>query len=91
MGIQNALMRRWGIRDLATNVMTLTLCGLLAESTLGGGANPRALRRGTSIGIFLIGAIAGAALAGFGVLWPVLAAFVLFSLAIPILMQSPEA
>lgn len=90
MGIQNALMRRWGIRDLATNVMTLTLCGLLAESALGGGTNPRAGRRATSIGLFGVGAAAGAALTGRGVVWPILAAFVLFALALPILMQSPE-
>lgn len=31
MGIQNALMRRWGIRDLATNLFTLTYTGLFAE------------------------------------------------------------
>ena len=91
MGIQNALIRRWGIRDLATNVMTLTLCGLLAESTLGGGTNPGALRRGTSIGIFLVGATAGAALTGYGDLWPILAAFILFTLALLVLMQSPDA
>lgn len=90
MGIQNALMRKWGIRDLATNVMTLTLCGLLAESTLGGGTNPNARRRATSIGIFLIGATGGAALSGRGVLWPILTAFVLFTLALPVLMQHPE-
>jgi uncharacterized membrane protein YoaK (UPF0700 family) len=90
MGIQNALMRKWGIRDLATNVMTLTLCGLLAESTLGGGTNPNARRRATSIGIFLIGAISGAAMTGHGVLWPILTAFILFALALPVLMQSPE-
>ena len=90
MGIQNALMRRWGIRDLATNVMTLTLCGLLAESTLGGGTNPRAARRSASIGIFLIGAAAGAAMTGYGVLWPVLASFTVLVLALPILMQPPD-
>ena len=90
MGIQNALMRRWGIRDLATNVMTLTLTGLLAESTLGGGTNPRAVRRGASIGIFLAGAAAGAAMTGYGVLWPVLASFIVFVLALPVLMQPPD-
>lgn len=87
MGIQNALMRRWGIRDLATNIMTLTLTGLLAESTLGGGTNPRAARRGTSIVIFMAGATAGAAMTGYGVVWPVLASFTVFVLALPILMQ----
>ncbi|MBV9093091.1 MAG: DUF1275 domain-containing protein [Streptosporangiaceae bacterium] len=87
MGIQNALLRRWGIRDLATNVMTLTLTGLLAESTLGGGANPRAVRRGASIVIFAVSATAGAAMTRYGVLWPILASFTVFVLALPILMQ----
>ena len=70
--------------------MTLTLCGLLAESTLGGGANPGAARRSASIGIFLIGAAAGAAMTGYGVLWPVLASFTVFVVALPILMQPPD-
>lgn len=91
MGIQNALMRRWGIPDLATNVMTLTLTGLLAESTLGGGTNPRAGRRGTSIGVFTVSAGAGAFLTRYGVLWPMLAAFTLFLLALPILLRSGDA
>lgn len=87
MGIQNALMRRWGIPDLATNVMTLTLTGLLAESTLGGGNNPRALRRSASIAIFGVSAGIGAYLTHFGVLWPLLAGFSLFVLALPVLVQ----
>jgi len=88
MGIQNALLRRWGIRDLATNLMTLTLTDLLAESTLGGGNNPRALRRGVSIAIFAVGATAGAAMTRYGVLWPILTAFILFVVALPILLQA---
>jgi uncharacterized membrane protein YoaK (UPF0700 family) len=87
MGIQNALMRRWGIRDLATNVMTLTLAGLLAESTLGGGTNPRAVRRGASIVIFTVSAGAGALMTRYGVLWPLLTALILFVFALPILLQ----
>ena len=89
MGIQNALLRRWGIRDLATNLMTLTLTGLLADSTLGGGNNPRALRRGLSIVTFAVGAAAGAFMTRYGTLWPILASFILFILALPILLQPP--
>jgi uncharacterized membrane protein YoaK (UPF0700 family) len=87
MGIQNALMRRWGIRDLATNLYTLTYTGLFADSTLGGGDNPRALRRSVSIAIFLVSAIAAAFMSRYGILWPVLTAFLLFVLALPILLQ----
>ncbi len=87
MGIQNTLMRRWGIRDLATNLMTLTYTGLLADSTLGGGDNPRAGRRSLSMLTFALGAGLGAFMIRYGVLWPVLASFVLFALALPILLQ----
>ena len=52
MGIQNILIRRWGIPDLATNVMTKTVTFLVADSTLGGGNNHHAARRGVSIVIF---------------------------------------
>jgi uncharacterized membrane protein YoaK (UPF0700 family) len=87
MGIQNALMRRWGIRDLATNLYTLTYTGLFADSTLGGGDNPRALRRTASLAIFLVSAIAAAFMTRYGTLWPVLTAFILFAVALPILLQ----
>ncbi len=87
MGIQNALLRRWGIRDLATNLMTLTLTGLLADSTLGGGDNPRAVRRSLSIVIFAVGAGAGAFMTRYGLLWPILTSFALFVMALPILLQ----
>ena len=90
MGIQNTLLRRWGIRDLATNLFTLTYTGLYADSPLGGGKNPRALRRAVSLAIFVISAATGAFLTRYGVLWPVLTAFTLFALALPILLQPQD-
>jgi uncharacterized membrane protein YoaK (UPF0700 family) len=87
MGIQNTLLRRWGVPDIATNVITLTLAALLAESTLAGGSNPRVARRAGSILIFAVSAGFGAFLSRYGVLWPMLAAFVVFALALPILSQ----
>ncbi len=89
MGIQNAIMRRWGTKDLATNLMTLTLTGLLADSRLAGGTSPNAVRRGVSIMVFTAGAGAGAALGRYGVLWPVLTSFLVFSAALPVLLRSP--
>jgi uncharacterized membrane protein YoaK (UPF0700 family) len=89
MGIQNILIRRWGIPDLATNVMTKTMAFLVADSTLGGGDNHRAARRGVSIVIFAAGATVGAFLTRFGVLWPILTSFTLLVLALPILLQPP--
>ncbi|HXA34004.1 MAG TPA: YoaK family protein [Acidimicrobiales bacterium] len=88
MGIQNAAVRKWGVPDLATNVMTLTMTGLITDTRLGGGDNHHAGRRSTSIGIFVASAVFGAFLVRYGVLWPLVAALVIFSVALPILLQS---
>jgi uncharacterized membrane protein YoaK (UPF0700 family) len=87
MGIQNAMIRRWGIRDLATNVMTLTMTALVADSLLGGGDNSIAVRRTASITLFALSAGIGAFLVRYGVTWPIALAFVIFTLALPILVQ----
>ena len=89
MGMQNVLIRRWGILDLATNAMTKTMAYLVADSALGGGDNHHAMRRGVSIVIFTAGAAVGASLSRYGVLWPILTSFTLFVLALPILLQPP--
>jgi uncharacterized membrane protein YoaK (UPF0700 family) len=39
MGIQNAMVRVHGVPDLATNVMTVTFTGIIADSTPAGGTN----------------------------------------------------
>ena len=58
MGLRNATVRRLAFPDLTTTVLTLTLTGLAADSSLAGGNNPRPLRR-----IFLVVAMfAGAAI-----------------------------
>jgi uncharacterized membrane protein YoaK (UPF0700 family) len=88
MGIQNAAVRKWGIPDLATNVMTLTMTGLIMNTRLAGGDNDRAGRRATSIGIFTVSAIFGAFLVRYGVLGPQVAALVIFTVALPILLQA---
>jgi uncharacterized membrane protein YoaK (UPF0700 family) len=87
MGTQNAMIRKCGVADLATNVMTLTMTALLAESSLSGGDNQRWRRRSASIGIFAISATLGAILVTHGVVWPVLLALIVFSLAMPILLH----
>jgi uncharacterized membrane protein YoaK (UPF0700 family) len=89
MGMQNVLIRRWGIPDLATNAMTKTMAYLVADSALGGGDNHHAMRRGMSIVIFAAGAAIGASLSRYGVLWPILTSFTVFVLALPILLQPP--
>lgn len=81
-GIQNATVRRLAIPDLTTTVLTMTLTGLAADSSVAGGAHPRQSRRIVSVAAMLGGAVAGGVLmvhAGFTttmvVLAGVLAAF----------------
>jgi uncharacterized membrane protein YoaK (UPF0700 family) len=61
MGIQNATSRRLGVPDLTTTVLTLTLTGFAADSTLAGGGNPHPHRRLLAVGAMFLGAAIGAA------------------------------
>jgi uncharacterized membrane protein YoaK (UPF0700 family) len=60
MGLQNATARRLGVPDLTTTVLTLTLTGLAADSTLAGGSNPRPGRRVAAAVTMFLGALVGA-------------------------------
>ena len=62
MGLQNATARRLGVPDLTTTVLTLTLTGLAADSTLAGGKNPRPSRRLLATATMFFGAAVGAVL-----------------------------
>ena len=62
MGLQNATARRLGVPDLTTTVLTLTLTGLAADSTLAGGKNPRPGRRLLATATMFFGAAVGAVL-----------------------------
>jgi uncharacterized membrane protein YoaK (UPF0700 family) len=62
MGVRNAVIRHLAVKDMTTTVLTQTLTGLAADSSLAGGANPRAGRRSAAVTAMLIGAIIGAAL-----------------------------
>lgn len=62
MGLQNAVVRRLGVPDLTTTVLTLTLTGLAADSTPAGGQAARPGRRLLSVLAMFLGALAGAAL-----------------------------
>lgn len=59
MGLQNAVARKLGVPDLTTTVLTLTLAGLAADSSLAGGSNPRAGRRLLAAGSMFLGAALG--------------------------------
>lgn len=62
MGYRNATIRQLKIPDLTTTVLTLTLTGLAADSSLAGGANPNWARRLGSVAAIFAGAALGALL-----------------------------
>jgi uncharacterized membrane protein YoaK (UPF0700 family) len=62
MGVQNAAVRRLGVADATTTVLTMTITGLAADSVLAGGPHPRPWRRIGSIVTMFAGALAGALL-----------------------------
>ena len=62
MGYRNAVVRKLGIPDLTTTVLTMTITGLGADSRLAGGENPRWRRRVAAILALVTGAFAGAEL-----------------------------
>jgi hypothetical protein len=67
--------------------MTLTITSLIADSPLAGGDNKHGGRRALSIGLFALGAFVGAFLLPYGVVWPLLLALGLMTLALPILLR----
>ncbi len=78
MGLRTAAVRKLGVADLTTTVLTLTIAGLAADSTLAGDTNPRWRRRCLAIVCMLAGAAAGAAM-------------VRFSLAVPLVVSGAIA
>jgi uncharacterized membrane protein YoaK (UPF0700 family) len=60
MGVRNSMVRRLAVPDVTTTVLTMTLTGLAADSSLAGGDNARAGRRVGAVGAMLLGAFAGA-------------------------------
>jgi uncharacterized membrane protein YoaK (UPF0700 family) len=60
MGLRNAVVRKLGVPDLTTTVLTLTITGFAADSRLAGGDNPRWRRRLAAIAAMVVGATAGA-------------------------------
>ncbi|NEB02597.1 YoaK family protein [Streptomyces sp. SID13726] len=60
MGLRNATVRRLGVPDLTTTVLTMTLTGLAADSRAGGGPGTRSPRRTASVIAMVAGAALGA-------------------------------
>ncbi len=92
MGIRNSVVRTMGVADMTTTVLTMTLTGFAADSSLGGGHNPHAARRTISVVCMFVGALVGAAFvihvhpgAALG-----LAAFLTVGLAAFLLLSAPQ-
>jgi uncharacterized membrane protein YoaK (UPF0700 family) len=71
MGVRNAAVRKLAERDLTTTVLTLTITGLAADSSLAGGENPGWPRRASSVGLMFAGALAGAWLLRYSLALPI--------------------
>jgi uncharacterized membrane protein YoaK (UPF0700 family) len=62
MGVRNAAVRHIGVPDLNTTVLTMTLTGLAAGSSLSGGSGQGSIRRLSAVLTMLAGALCGALL-----------------------------
>jgi uncharacterized membrane protein YoaK (UPF0700 family) len=60
MGVRNSMIRRLAVPDVTTTVLTMTLTGLAADSSLAGGDNTRFGRRASAVLAMFIGALGGA-------------------------------
>jgi uncharacterized membrane protein YoaK (UPF0700 family) len=91
MGMQNAAVLYHAVPDVATNVMTLTLVRLLSNWSVVGGNNQRWQFRITSLSVFFVAALIGAALVRIsaGAALVVALAFYLVALPFLILGRSP--
>jgi uncharacterized membrane protein YoaK (UPF0700 family) len=60
MGTRNAAVRKLALPDLTTTVLTLTITGIAADSSLANGNNPRWAKRVASVLAMFLGAASGA-------------------------------
>src|ERR1700733_419317 len=60
MGTRNAAVRKLAIPDLTTTVLTLTITGIGADSSLANGNNPKLARRAAAVVAMFLGAALGA-------------------------------
>jgi uncharacterized membrane protein YoaK (UPF0700 family) len=90
MGVRNATVRRLGVPDLTTTVLTMTLTGLAADSPLAGGSGRGSVRRISAVLAMLCGAVAGALLLEISLVVPLLAAAALAFLVAVAYLRSPR-
>lgn len=81
MGTQCAMVRRMGLPEANTTVLTTSLGSLAADAVAVGGRPPRIGRRVSTVGCIFIGAVVGAELQRHGPTWSLAVALVLVALA----------
>src|SRR5262249_41534896 len=77
MGVRSAVVKRLGVPDLTTTVLTLTVIGIASDSSLAGGTNSRWRTRVTAIITMFAGAATGAMFLRYGVFAPLGASSIL--------------
>jgi len=93
MGTRNAAVRKLAIPDLTTTVLTLTITGIGADSSLANGNNPRLARRVASVVAMLLGAALGAVIIRYSIsaaLWLGTAISALCSAALFRSLRTPD-
>jgi uncharacterized membrane protein YoaK (UPF0700 family) len=93
MGTRNAAVRKLAIPDLTTTVLTLTITGIGADSSLANGSNPRLVRRVESVVAMFCGAALGAILIHYSIsaaLWLATAISAVCSAALFRSVSSPD-
>jgi uncharacterized membrane protein YoaK (UPF0700 family) len=92
MGFRNATIRQLKVPDLTTTVLTLTVTGIAADSSLAGGGNPNLGRRISAIVAIFAGAAAGAVMVThMGLALPLLVAGVVVLLGTLLCARHPAA
>jgi uncharacterized membrane protein YoaK (UPF0700 family) len=93
MGTRNAAVRKLAIPDLTTTVLTLTITGIGADSSLANGNNPRLARRVESVVAMFLGAALGAVILHYSIsaaLWLGTAISALCSAALFRALRTPD-
>jgi uncharacterized membrane protein YoaK (UPF0700 family) len=89
-GLQNATVRKLAPPDLTTTVLTLTITGLAADSTMAGGPGAKPGRRLGSIAAMLVGAGLGALLLRVTLCGTIAAAAALVAIAAATFRYAPD-
>jgi uncharacterized membrane protein YoaK (UPF0700 family) len=82
MGFQSSVVRRMGVPDINTTVLTTTMAGLASDVVAVAGRAARVARRVATVAFLFLGAALGAVLEEQGVRWSALGALVALSLGV---------